>query len=56
MTDYAHLSNDELRQFTRRRLQDRPADILEWHAQIIELRALGAELTARVEQSKEKGT
>jgi hypothetical protein len=51
MSDYAHLTDRELHRLAKR-LQERPADVLEWRANITELRALAPEIAARVEQRK----
>jgi hypothetical protein len=40
VSDYAHLSEIELRRLTRRRLQERPTGPIAWQANIDELRAL----------------
>jgi hypothetical protein len=48
--NYADLTDAELHRLTRRRLQDQPTDELEWHEIIAELRALSAEIMARVER------
>jgi hypothetical protein len=42
----------ELHRLTKRRLQEWPADTRSWQESIDELRALGAEISARVEQYK----
>jgi hypothetical protein len=40
---YVDLTDPELHKLTKRRLQDRPADALEWRANIDDLRELAVE-------------
>jgi hypothetical protein len=50
------LTDQELHRLTRRRLQDRPADALEWRANIDDLRELAVEIAARVEKRPSAGS
>jgi hypothetical protein len=52
MSAYAELSDQDLHRYTRRRLQERPADVLEWSALIAELRELAAAITERIERGR----
>jgi hypothetical protein len=49
---YTDLDEDELRRRARGELQKRPADVLEWSANIDTLRVLGGAIMARVERTK----